>query len=337
MDLNTAWFILVGFFLAGYAVLDGFDLGAGVLHVFHREERDRRAALAAVGPVWDANEVWLLAAGAFLFAAFPPVYAAVFSGFYLPLVLLLFALISRAVSQEFRGKVDDPRWRQAWDGAFFAGSLLPPVLLGTAFGNVLRGLPVTAEGTFRVSLGEILNPYSVLVGLVTLTGFATHGALYLAMKAQGEFRGRLSRWALRGWSAWSALYLVAAIATGFAAPDLFRGRMGNPLFWILLGLISYHLTRLPAALRRGRFREAFLHSSGVIVLTIGLAAYGLYPRLVPSTRDPAHSLTVYNASSSPGALRAMLVFAAVGVPLVLAATAWLYRIFRGKAAGEEGY
>jgi cytochrome d ubiquinol oxidase subunit II len=337
MDLNTAWFLLVGFLLAGYAVLDGFDFGVGALHLFHREERDRRTALNAIGPVWDANEVWLLAGGAALFAAFPPVYAAVFSGFYLALMLLLFAMIARAISLEFRGKVDHPGWRKAWDAAFFAGSLLPPVLLGTAFGNILRGLPVEADGTFRVTLLDLLNPYSVMVGVLTLSGFVLHGSLYLAAKTEGAFRDRLGSWALRGWVAFAVLYVAAAIATGMAAPGLFRGRMGSPLFWVCLGLIAFKGFSIPVAIRMKKFGGAFYHSSAIIVLTIGLAAFALYPRLVPSTLDPALSLTVYNASSSPASLKAMMVIAALGLPLVIGATVWIYRVFRGKSGPEARY
>lgn len=337
MDLNTAWFLLVGFLLAGYAVLDGFDFGVGALHLFHGEERDRRTALNAIGPVWDANEVWLLAGGAALFAAFPPVYAAVFSGFYLALILLLFALIARAVSLEFRGKVDHPGWRKAWDAAFFAGSVLPPVLLGTAFGNVLRGLPVAADGMFPAALLGLLNPYSVLIGVLTLSGFVLHGTLYLAAKTERPLRDRLGSWALPAWAAFAAVYLAAAVATGLAAPALFRGKMGSPLFWALLGLIAFSVFSIPVAVLRKEYPAAFFRSSAVIVLTIGLAAAGLYPRLVPSTLDPAFSLTVYNASASPASLRAMLVVAALGLPLVIAATVWIYRVFRGKSSAGEPY
>jgi cytochrome d ubiquinol oxidase subunit II len=337
MDLNTAWFLLVGLLLAGYAVLDGFDLGVGALHPFHREERDRRAALNAIGPVWDANEVWLLAGGAAMFAAFPTVYAAVFSGFYLALMLLLFALIFRAVSLEFRGKVDHPAWRKAWDAAFFFGSLLPAVLLGTAFGNVLRGLPLAPDGTFRVTLLDLLNPYSVLIGVLTLAGFVMHGAAFLAVKTEGPLQDRASGWILRAWGAFVFLYIVAAIATGYAAPSLFRGRMGSPLFWVLLGLTAFKMASIPMAVRRRKFNGVLFCSSAVIVLTIGLAAFGLFPRLVPSTLDPADSLTVYNASSSPASLKAMMVMAALGLPLVIGATAYIYRVFKGKTAADEGY
>ncbi len=337
IDLNTVWFFLVGILLAVYAALDGFDLGVGVLHVFHRQERDRRTALAAVGPLWDANEVWLLAGGAALFAAFPAVYASLFSGFYTALILLLLALVSRAVSVEFRGKVDDPRWRKAWDAAFFGGSALVPVLLGTAFGNVLRGLPAGADGIFDVSLPHLLNPYSVLVGLMTLAGFTVHGALFLAVKSEGPLRERMGRWALRCWTVFSTLYAAAAIATGLAAPALFRGKVGSPFFWILLGASAFCIAGIPFAVRAGGYRGAFRRSAALIVLTMGLAAFGLYPRLVPSTLDPAYDLTIYNAASSPTTLRAMLVIAGVGLPLVAAATVWIYRVFRGKAAADEGY
>src|SRR5512143_2384366 len=182
MDLNTIWFLLIAVLLAGYAVLDGFDLGVGALSLFARGREERDLHAAAIGPVWDGNEVWLLTGGGALFAAFPMVYATVFSGFYLALMLLLLALIARAVSLEFRNLQEGAGWRRAWDVAFGVGSLLPSILLGVAVGNVLRGVPVTAEGEWAGSFLGLLNPYAILVGLVSLAFFTLHGALYLRVK-----------------------------------------------------------------------------------------------------------------------------------------------------------
>ena len=335
MDLNTAWFALIGILFAGYAVLDGFDLGVGVLHFFSRDEHERRVSVNAIGPVWDANEVWLLGGGAALFAAFPAVYAAVFSGFYLAFMLLLLALIARAVALEFRGKVDHPGWRKAWDLAFSLGSLLPAVLLGVAAGNILRGLPVTAEGTFRVALPGLLNPYAILFGLLTLALFVTHGAAYLALKTEGDLRDRMGRWLLRGWIASAALGALVAIATIFVSPSLFQGRLGSPFFWIAALVLLAAVAGVPLSARAGRYGRAFLASGATIVMIVVLAGSGLFPRMVPSTLDPAHSLTAYNAASSPRTMTAMLVIAALGLPLVIAYTAWIYRVFRGKVVLTE--
>ena len=191
MDLNIIWFLLIAVLLIGYAILDGFDLGVGVLHLFTKDENERRININSIAPVWDGNEVWLLTAGGALFAAFPIVYATVFSGFYLAFMLLLFALIFRAVSMEFRGKVDSPKWRSVWDWAFGLGSLLPALLYGVAIGNILRGIPINSEGYFTGNFFSLLNPYSILVGLLSLVLFTMHGSIYLSMKSAGAHRERV--------------------------------------------------------------------------------------------------------------------------------------------------
>jgi cytochrome d ubiquinol oxidase subunit II len=201
MDLNTVWFLLIGVLLVGYAVLDGFDLGVGVLHLFAKSDHERRVHLNAIGPVWDGNEVWLLTAGGAMFAAFPIVYATVFSGFYLAFMLLLFALIFRAVSLEFRGQFENPRWRSFWDWAFGLGSLLPAVLYGVAIGNVIRGLPIGADGSLNVSLFALLNPYALLIGLFSLAMFVMHGAAFLAVRTEGELQERMARATVGAWTA----------------------------------------------------------------------------------------------------------------------------------------
>ena len=335
MDLNTTWFLLVGVLIAGYAVLDGFDLGVGVLHLFARDEDERRVHMRAIGPVWDGNEVWLLTGGGALFAAFPVVYATVFSGFYLALMLVLFALIARAVALEFCGAVDAPRWRRAWDWSFGLGSLLPALLFGVAVGNVLRGVPITAEMNWAGSFLGLLNPYAILVGLVSLSLFVMHGALWLRLKATGALADRMARWALRAWSAFVVIYGAATAMTFVSAPHLFAGVTRRPLFWALLVVLAAALAAVPWATRRGKELQAFLASAAVIVAMIGLCAVSLYPRLVPSSLGLDHSLTIYNSSSTPRTLTVMLVVALIGMPLVLGYTAVIYRIFRGKVRAED--
>ena len=338
MDLNTTWFLLIWFLLAGYAVLDGFDLGVGVLHLFARNDRERRTHMKAIGPVWDGNEVWLIAGGACLFAAFPPVYATVFSGFYLALMLVLFGLIFRAVSLEFRGQVDSPAWRRFWDWSFGLGSLIPAIVFGVAVGNVLRGLPIEADGTLNVPFLALLNPYAVLIGVLSLVTFVMHGAAFLALKTEGDLQQRMARWTIGGWTVFVALYLVATLATVFAAPFLFDGILSNSLFWIfflaLLGAVVY----LPVANRAGKFLRAFLASSVTIVAMIGLAATSLFPRMVPSSIDLANSLTIYNSSSTARTHTVMLIITLIGMPLVIVYTAYIYRVFRGKVViSEDNY
>lgn len=338
MDLQTTWFLLVAVLLAGYAVLDGFDLGVGVLHLFARSDHERRVHLNAIGPVWDGNEVWLLTAGGALFAAFPPVYATVFSGFYLAFVLLLLALIFRAVAIEFRSKVESPSWRRAWDWAFGLGSLVPAVLFGVAFGNIMRGIPIDAEGLYTGTFFALLNPYSLAVGLLSLALFVMHGALYLTLKTDGELRARMAGAASAGWVAVVALWAVVMIGTFFAASFLFEAGFRRPLFWVFIILTLAALLYLPVAAKGRRYFVAFLASSVAIVGMLGTAATCLFPRLVPSHTDLACSLTIYNSSSTPKTLTVMLVIALIGMPIVLAYTVWIYRAFRGKTViTEESY
>ena len=337
MDLNTTWFLLIWVLFAGYAILDGFDLGVGVLHLFARDERQRRIHLNAIAPVWDGNEVWLIAGGGALFAAFPPVYATVFSGFYLALMLVLFALIFRAVSIEFRGQVDSTGWRRLWDWSFGLGSLIAAVIFGVAVGNVLRGLPIEADGSLNVPFLALLNPYAILIGLLGLVMFVMHGAAYLAVKTEGDLQQRVARWTSGAWMAFVVVYLVATIATLFVSPFLFEGVLGNPLFWIFFLLLLASVVYVPVANRAGKFFRAFLASSATIAAVIGLTATSLYPRMVPSSLDPADSLTIYD-SSTPRTLTVMLIIALIGMPLVIAYTAWVYRVFAGKVILEdEGY
>jgi len=338
MGLGTVWFLLIGFLLTGYAILDCFDLGVGVLHLFARDDRQRRIHLAAIGPVWDGNEVWLVTAGAAMFAAFPVVYATVFSGFYLAFMLLLFALIFRAVSIEFHEQVDSNRWRRTWDWAFGLGSLVPAVLFGVAIGNVLAWLPVDADGTLNVSLVALLNPYALLIGILSLVMCVMHGAAFLAARTEGELQQRMARWTTGAWTAFVVLYLAATLATVFASPFLFEGVFGKPLWWILLVLLLGAVACIPLAVRAKKFVRAFLASAVTIASMIGRMGLSLYPRMVPSSIDPAHSLTITNASSTPRSLTVMLVIAMIGVPLVIGYTFYVYKVFMGKVTlTEDGY
>jgi len=337
MDLNTTCFLLVGVLISGYAVLDGFDLGVGVLHLFAKSDEERDVHVGAIGPVWDGNEVWLLTGGGALFAAFPVVYATIFSGFYLALMLLLVALILRAVSMEFRHNLEDPRWRHAFDWAFGVGSLLPCILLGVAVGNVLRVVPLTADHEWAGSFLGLLNPYAVLVGLVSLAMFVMHGALYLRMKSEGALAARMGKVATGAWVAFLALYALATAATFLVSPFLFEKVAGNPAFWLLLVLLLGGLVTIPRASRAGKAGTAFVASSVVIVAAIFLAAVSVFPRLVPSLHGLENSLDIYNSASSKKTQGVMLVIALLGMPLVLGYTAVIYRIFRGKVKPGHAY
>jgi cytochrome d ubiquinol oxidase subunit II len=335
MDLPTIWFVLVGVLIIGYAVLDGFDLGVGVLYLVARSDEERRIYLNAIGPVWDGNEVWLLTAGGALFAAFPVVYATVFSAFYLAMMLVVVALIARAVSFEFRGKLEGPGWKKLWDLCFGVGSLLAAVLYGVAVGNVVGGIPIDASGTFTGSFLGLLNPLALVCGLMSLAMFTMQGAAYMCLKSEGELRERMRGWTMRGWLAFAVLYAAVTLLAIFLAPHAFEGALANPLFWVLLVLFAVSATAVPLSRRRGRDGRTFLASSVTIASLIGLAAVGMFPRVVASSIDLANSLTIYNSASTPRTQTAMLIIALIGMPLVLAYTAYVYKVFKGKVVFDE--
>ncbi|HNZ02865.1 MAG TPA: cytochrome d ubiquinol oxidase subunit II [Myxococcota bacterium] len=335
--LQIIWFVLYFVLIAVYAVLDGFDLGVGALSLFARDARERGIHMDSIAPVWDGNEVWLLTAGGALFAAFPFVYATVFSGFYLALMLLLVFLIWRAVSFEFRDKMDSPRWVRAWDWAFGLGSVVPPILFGVAVGNILRGLPLNEKGDFTGTFVGLLNPYALLVGVLTLAMFLTHGALYLHIKTDGDLRHRMERVVPGLWTCWVVLWVVATAVTLFVSPFLFAGILKNPVFWVLFPIMLAAFVLIPVFVRSGRHPWAFLASSISIATQIGLAAVGLFPRMVPARNDLALSLTIDNASSSAKTLLTMLIISGIGAPIVIAYTVFIYRVFKGKVRHGELY
>jgi cytochrome d ubiquinol oxidase subunit II len=329
MDLNIIWFLLVGILIIGYSILDGFDLGVGVIHLFTKDENEKRVNLNAIGPVWDGNEVWLLTGGGALFAAFPIVYATVFSGFYLAFMLLLAALIFRAVSFEFR-KYAEPNDKKYWDLAFGIGSLIPALLYGVAIGNILRGLPIDSHGAYHGTFLGLLNPYALVVGAVSLSMFVMHGAIYLTLKTEGVQREKMVKCATTSWIVFVILYFIATFMTIFSGKWLFDSVMGFPIFWVLLALLFVTIVYIPIGLKKGKSGNTFTASSLMITSMILLMALSLFPKLVPSSIDLSYSLTIYNASSTPRTLETMLIIALIGVPIVIGYTIWIYRIFRGK-------
>jgi cytochrome d ubiquinol oxidase subunit II len=338
LDLETVWFLLIGVLLAGYAILDGFDLGVGILHVFvARDDRERRTLLRAIGPVWDGNEVWLLTAGGALFAAFPPVYATVFSGMYLALMLLLAALIARAVALEFRDQETGRRWRAFWDGAFAVGSFLPALLCGVALGNVLRGLPLDADNEFAGTFLGLLNPFALAFGAMSVAMFAMQGAAWLLLKTEGALQERVRRTALRAWVVFIGLWAIVAVLSWVSAPHLWRV-YDQPAAWLAPAVAAASAFAFRPAVQQGRSLRAFAQSSLTITTLLGIVGQGLYPYLVPAYGALPAGLTIRNAASSALTLRTMLAVALVGVPIVLAYTAFIYHTFRGPVVLEdEGY
>ncbi len=338
MDLNMIWFLLLTVLFIGYAVLDGFDLGVGITHLFIKDDNERRLNINAIGPVWDGNEVWLLTAGGSLFAAFPPVYASVFSGFYMALMLLLFMLIARAVSFEFRGKVDSLAWRKVWDAAFSVGSLVSTLLFGVAFGNILRGIPLDAKGYYAGSFFDLLNPYSILIGLLTISIFIMHGSIYMTMKLDEKMREGRIKTANIFWIVTILLYLAATFSTFFVSPFLFEGTLKNGFTWLFLVLLFGSILYIPVGLKGKKYFAAMIASSMMITSMLAVAAISLFPKLVPASNDLLLSLTVYNASSTELTLKTMLIIALIGMPIVIGYTIFIYRIFKGKVViTKESY
>ena len=339
MDLHLIWFVLLGVLLAGYAVLDGFDLGVGILHPLTRTDEERRLAMNAIGPIWDGNEVWLVTFGGALFAAFPEAYATIFSAFYIPFMLVLTALIFRAASMEFRSKFNSAAWRKAWDFSFFTSSLTATLLFGVAVGNGMIGIPLDERGVFTGTLLDELKPYPLLVGLLAVAMFAMHGALYLNLKIpKTALHRRIGRWIWHTWGVFLVLYLLTTIYTLIAV----RGALTNfehaPWATIIVVLNVLAVANIPRAVASGRPGQAFLSSGVTIIALVTLFSIGLWPNLVTASNNPANSLSVYRAASSDRTLGIMLIVACIGMPLVLAYTAIVYWTFRRRVElGPHSY
>ena len=331
MDLNTAWFILIGVLFAGYAILDGFDLGVGILSLRARSEKERDIYINAIGPVWDGNEVWLLTAGGALFAAFPKVYATVFSGFYLALILLLMALIFRATSLEFRHLVESNFWKKVWGWAFGLGSLVPALLLGVAFANILRGIQIDAKANYLGTFFSLLNPYALVVGILGVIGLTIHGAAYLATKTEGDFQKQFTALLKPGWFCFTGAIILAMLAS------VYQLHAHAVVALLLTGVAAAILYVGFGAVKAERWLTVFLCSAAAIALYVAESAVCLYPNLAPSWINPTFSLTIYNASSTPYTLKAMLCIALVGMPIVIAYSAYVYWVFRGKVNEETEY
>jgi cytochrome d ubiquinol oxidase subunit II len=333
MALNTVWFILIAVLYIGFFVLEGFDFGVGILLPFlGKDDKTRRMMINTIGPHWDANEVWLLTAGGATFAAFPHWYATLFSGFYLALFLLLLALIVRGVAFEFRSKDEGERWRRVWDTAIFVGSLLPALLLGVAFANIVRGVPIDAEMNYVGGFWNLLNPYALLIGVLAVVGFALHGAIFLGLKTAGDLQAKARQVAWRLWPFTVALVIIGFVAT-YVATDA-QAQLGvNP------GLVPVGagLAILSAGyfIRRRHDGWAFAFSALNIALTVITFFLILYPRVFVSSIDPAYSLTIENASSTPYTLRVMTIIALVFVPIVLIYQGWSYWVFRQRITQDS--
>lgn len=325
--LETIWFVLWGVLWTVYFVLDGFDLGLGTLMPFlAKNDAERRVVFNAQGPFWDGNEVWLLTAGGATFAAFPKTYAVMFSSLYTPLMLLLFALILRGISFEMRSKEQAAWWRRTWDTCMVVGSFLPALLLGVAFANIFKGLPLDTEGILHGNLFTLLNPYGLLGGVLFVLLFAVHGSLWLAVKAGGDMRERGARMAGRLWPVLVVVAVAFLVATAFAT-DLYANIGRWPVLAIFPLLAVAGLVGSRLFLARAAYWRAWGASAATIAGAAAFGVAGLYPRMLPSSLEPAASLTAFNSASTPLTLSIMLGVALVFVPIVLAYQFWVYRTF----------
>ncbi|MFW6775173.1 cytochrome d ubiquinol oxidase subunit II [Nocardioides sp. CPCC 205120] len=321
LELTTVWFVLIAVLWIGYFALEGFDFGVGMLvPVLARDETERRVMINTVGPVWDGNEVWLLVAGGATFAAFPEWYATLFSGFYLPLLLILVALILRNLSFEFRHKGDTAQWRARWDAALIGGSFTAAFLWGVAFANITAGVPIDADKEFTGNLFTLLNPFGLLGGVVMVLLFLTHGAMFVALKTDGDIRHRARALAVRIGLAAAVAAVVFLVWTQLRTGDLASAAAFVAAAALLVAGIG--------AARAGREGWAFLGTFLTVVLAVAGLFLALFPDVMPSTTSPAYSLTTTNAAATPYTLQIMTWVALVFTPLVIGYQAWTYWVFR---------
>ncbi len=325
--LETIWFLLWGILWAVYFMLGGFDLGAGVLApVLAKTDGEKEKLLGAIGPFWDGNEVWLITAGGVTFAAFPAAYAVLFSALYTPLMLVLFALIIRAVSIEFRDKRDGAGWRRLCDAGVFIGSFLPSLLFGVAFANIFKGIPIDADGVYEGSLLTLLNPYGLAGGLFFLALFTLHGAGWMAIRGDGAVAERARRAARLLWPIATLLAVVFLLASAIST-RLWDKYFVFPALLVVPLLAVVAILSMRFFMRKGRWSASFLASLGTILFAVLFGVIGLYPDLLPSTLDSAASISIYNGASSHPALAIMLVVALIFVPIVIIYQGWVYRVF----------
>lgn len=332
--LQITWFVLWAVLWSVYFMLDGFVLGLGFLSgAIAKNDTEKRILINSVGPVWDGNEVWLLTAGGATFAAFPTTYALMFSYLYTALLLLLFSLIVRGVSFEFRGKMDSPAWKQGWDTAIIISSFLPALLFGVAFGNIFSGLPMDATG-YHGGLISLLNPYGILTGLLFVFLFAVHGALYAAVKTTGDLSARAFALAKL---LWIPLLLIAVVFLGYTAyaTKLYANYVKAPVLFVIPAIAVLALVAVEASMLFNKALQAFTASCITIVFVVVTGVAGLFPNLIPSSLDPAYSLTIFNSSSSQYTLTIMTGVVLVFVPIVILYKIWAYRIFRAPVTEKD--
>ncbi|MDP4579808.1 MAG: cytochrome d ubiquinol oxidase subunit II [Saprospiraceae bacterium] len=336
LDYPTWWFLVVGALFSGYAILDGFDFGAGAWHLFFKKEISRKIALNAIGPVWDGNEVWLVIGGGALFAGFPIMYATLFSSLYIPFMLFLFFLILRAISIEFRGKEEMKWWKNLWDISYSISSIMLAFLLGIVLGNVLLGIKL-GENYLYLGSGflEFLNPFAILLGFSSLSLFMMHGAIYLLLKTEGRLFAKLTILLKKGMIFFMVSFGITSLYTLLFIPHLSDAFKSNPILFIVPLFVFLSIANVPRLASKRKYSLAFLFSSLTIASLLVLVAIELYPNLLLSTVDPRFNLNIYNTASSTKSLKIMLIIASIGAPLIMTYTLFVYKTFKGKVKLDE--
>jgi cytochrome d ubiquinol oxidase subunit II len=329
-NLEFGWFAIFVLLLTGYAILDGFDLGVGMLHLFTKKDEDRRIMLNAIGPVWDGNEVWFVTAGGALFAGFPDIYATLLSAFYVPVMILLGGIIFRATAIEFRSKQPMAWWRWSWDVLFSLGSLTISLALGIILGNLIRGIAVDENKEFIGTFNDLLNPYAFLVGFLTVSLFLMHGSIYLLMKTEGLLHDKIRKMAQSCIILFIILYAVTTMGTLIYMPHMIEEFRNRPYFFIIALMNLLAVANIPREINLGRDARAFASSCFNIMCLLALYAIGTYPNVIPAINNPENSLTIYNSASSVLTLKILFIVAFIGMPLVISYTTVVYYIFRGK-------
>ncbi len=335
MELQSIWFFLWGLLWAVFFVTDGFDFGVGtLLPFFGKTEDEKKVIMASVGPLWDGNEVWLITAGGVTFAAFPKVYAVMFSTLYTPLMLILFALIIRGVSFEFRNQIQSRQWKKFWDGCFFIGSIAPAILFGVAFGNIFKGIPFDSNGVLHGNLFTFLNPYALLAGILFLALFLQHGNLWLNIKTEGELNERAQNFAGKIWIAVLVLAVAFLVASYFAT-NLYANYFKWPALFLIIIFTVVSLVLVRFFIAKKAYFKAWFASSGTIIGATFFGLAGLFPVMFPSSIDNNLHLTAFNASSSPYTLKIMLGVTLVFIPIVIVYQTYTYKLFSGKVTDDE--
>ncbi|WP_036384206.1 cytochrome d ubiquinol oxidase subunit II [Muricauda sp. MAR_2010_75] len=336
IDYPTLWYLVVGLLFSGYAILEGFDYGAGAWHLFFKKDLSRRIAINAIGPLWDANQVWLIIGGGALFAGFPVMYATMLSAMYIPFMLFLMLLVLRSAAIKFRSAEEMKWWRKSWDIIYFTSNILIAFLLGVVLGNILKGFEIGENFSYQGGIFfSFLNPYAIMVGLTTLSIFMTQGAIFLLLKTEGRLHARLTFLLKKGMIFFILSFVFTSFYTLIYLPGVTDNFKANPVFFILPILAFLAVANVPRLVSKKKYALALVFSSLTMAFLLMLVAFQLYPVLLPSSIDPEHSVTIYNAASSQKSLGIMLTIVVIGAPLLAGYFLFLYKTFHGKVKLDD--